>query len=218
LIGLVGASGLSHAGGIPEPPAIIFGSVAVDGQPVVSGIAIEARVAGRTLDRYTLGSDPTAGGLYVLRVPLVGGSLGAPMPLDAARIGDEVAVFAGGLDTGSRVDIDARAQVTRVDLQLASTSTTTTTMPIGATCGDPVASQITSPVGRRGSGTGSSVVARVITASDALFALKSAIGSEVCLLCVCDVNGSGDVTASDALILLKLAVGQSVPLACPPCT
>ncbi|HYB98492.1 MAG TPA: hypothetical protein VEC57_05090 [Candidatus Limnocylindrales bacterium] len=52
-------------------------------------------------------------------------------------------------------------------------------------------------------------------ASDALFALKSAVGSETCDLAVCDVNDSGGITAADALIILKSAVGGDVSLDCP---
>jgi hypothetical protein len=54
------------------------------------------------------------------------------------------------------------------------------------------------------------------TASDCLFILKTAVGSETCSpACICDVNSSANVTASDALTCLKKAVGQSVTLDCP---
>ena len=57
------------------------------------------------------------------------------------------------------------------------------------------------------------------TASDCLFILRAAVGSETCTPpCVCDPSGAGGVTASDALVCLKKAVGQTVTLACPaPC-
>src|SRR5688572_19332057 len=57
------------------------------------------------------------------------------------------------------------------------------------------------------------------TASDCLFILKSATGSETCEpACVCDPNNTSSITASDALVCLKKAVGQDVPLTCPtPC-
>lgn len=54
-----------------------------------------------------------------------------------------------------------------------------------------------------------------ITASDALFALQSAVSAKVCDLAVCDVNNSGSVTASDALAILTKAVGGAVTLGCP---
>jgi len=53
------------------------------------------------------------------------------------------------------------------------------------------------------------------TASDALYVLRTAVGTLQCSLFICDANGSGSVTATDALIVLKAAVGQEVPLDCP---
>ena len=76
----------------------------------------------------------------------------------------------------------------------------------GGVCGDPVDPSL-------GSGPPS-----VVTASDALFTLKSAVGSETCALCVCDVNDSGSITASDALLVLSHAVGVGVGLDCPTCS
>jgi hypothetical protein len=74
--------------------------------------------------------------------------------------------------------------------------TTSTTVPAGTTCGD--ASDD-----------------RQITASDALVALKTAVGSADCDPCVCDINGSSGITASDALVILETAVGIGIDLACP---
>jgi cysteine-rich repeat protein len=86
--------------------------------------------------------------------------------------------------------------------------TTTTTLPLPA-CADPVAFTALAAGG---------VQPRAVTASDALFVLRTGVGSETCLLCVCDVNASGSVTASDALVVLRQAVGQSVSLLCPACS
>lgn len=47
-------------------------------------------------------------------------------------------------------------------------------------------------------------------ASDALFALKAAVGLLVCQLCECDVDDSGAILAADALAILKNSVGLSV--------
>ncbi|HYC53817.1 MAG TPA: hypothetical protein VEL28_02650 [Candidatus Binatia bacterium] len=55
------------------------------------------------------------------------------------------------------------------------------------------------------------------TASDCLFILKSAVGTEECLICVCDTTGNEETTASDSLLCLKFAVGQEVQLNCPDC-
>jgi len=53
-------------------------------------------------------------------------------------------------------------------------------------------------------------------ASDCLYILRSAVGSQVCNpVCTCDVSGGGGVTASDSLLCLKVAVGQQLVLSCP---
>jgi cysteine-rich repeat protein len=87
--------------------------------------------------------------------------------------------------------------------------TTTTTLPGVPECGDPVALTAFATAGTR---------TNALTASDALFTLRTAVGSQTCALCVCDVNSSGTITASDALVVLRRAVGQSVPLQCPVCS
>jgi len=56
-----------------------------------------------------------------------------------------------------------------------------------------------------------------VTATDALLALKVAVGTATCALCVCDTNSSGAVTSQDALFILKFSVGQPVTLVCPAC-
>jgi hypothetical protein len=57
----------------------------------------------------------------------------------------------------------------------------------------------------------------VMTATDALIALRVAVGSGSCEACICDVDGSGATTATDALRILQAAVGQQVVLSCTPC-
>lgn len=78
-----------------------------------------------------------------------------------------------------------------------TTSTTTTTLP-PVLCGD-------------ATGDGK------LGASDALEALRTAVGSSDCELCVCDVKNSGSVAASDALLILQAAVAIPVVLECPSC-
>lgn len=56
-----------------------------------------------------------------------------------------------------------------------------------------------------------------ITAADALFGLRAAVGLHLCEMCICDVNDSGTISASDALAILRVAVGQPVTLSCPAC-
>jgi hypothetical protein len=91
---------------------------------------------------------------------------------------------------------------------VTSAVTTTTTLPSGGACGDPIdhGAQLIGPG------------VPLVTASDALFALQAAVGLITCELCVCDVNASGAVTAADALRILASAVGQDVTLDCLPCS
>jgi len=56
-----------------------------------------------------------------------------------------------------------------------------------------------------------------ITASDALLALRAAVGVGVCEPSVCNVDGSpGGLSAVDALRILKLAAGVALETGCPP--
>ena len=62
-----------------------------------------------------------------------------------------------------------------------------------------------------------------ISASDALVALQSSVGSTSCERCRCDIDGTAGVTATDALQILRIAVGlidddSVLPLACPICS
>jgi hypothetical protein len=55
-----------------------------------------------------------------------------------------------------------------------------------------------------------------VASADALFALRSAVGSEmICPPPRCDTNRSGSITATDAMAILKSAVGLNVVLLCP---
>lgn len=54
-------------------------------------------------------------------------------------------------------------------------------------------------------------------ATDALFILGAAVGTQTCDLCVCDVGNDGATTATDALTTLAAAVGQPVVLNCASC-
>jgi hypothetical protein len=88
------------------------------------------------------------------------------------------------------------------------TTTTSTTVPGAGACGDPVLVAHALGAGLRDA---------LITASDALFILRTAVGSQTCELCLCDVDGGGTISAADALRALKKAVGQDVTLSCPVC-
>jgi hypothetical protein len=53
-----------------------------------------------------------------------------------------------------------------------------------------------------------------IVATDALIALRTAVGSSTCVETACDPTGDGTVTASDALLILTTAVAPGDPLRC----
>jgi hypothetical protein len=86
------------------------------------------------------------------------------------------------------------------------TITETAPEPDPKVCGDPV-----------NPSTSASSGARAISASDALHALRAAVGTVCCFVCVCDVNDSASITASDALLILTKGVGRPVALECPVC-
>jgi len=59
-----------------------------------------------------------------------------------------------------------------------------------------------------------------VTATDALFLLRTSVGAASCDACLCDVDGSGGVaatSATDARRVLQRAVGLPIELACPAC-
>jgi cysteine-rich repeat protein len=110
-------------------------------------------------------------------------------------------------------------------------STTTTTLPQGGTCGNgvvepPEACDDGSPewtigeycdAGCNELDCGDTDNNGAISASDALFGLRTAVGLGTCTGCICDVDGTGSVTAGDALRLLRIAVGLSSGTSCPVC-
>lgn len=79
---------------------------------------------------------------------------------------------------------------------MTTSSSTSTTTEDGPACGDPDANG-------------------VVTAADALFALKAAIHASDCPVSVCDASGNGEVTAVDALAILRYSVGLPASLLCP---
>ncbi len=56
-----------------------------------------------------------------------------------------------------------------------------------------------------------------ITAIDALYVLKAAVGIVQCLDCLCDADASATITTTDALRVLRYAVGLPVEMNCPSC-
>ncbi len=110
--------------GIPEPDAIYFGSVQVDGAPAANGTLISIREgsdgAGELLDEFTLGGVPSAGDLYVLRIPLEA-SEGGALSGGSAQVGDQGIVFVNGIAAGL-VSIGSRGRVVRMDIAASSTT------------------------------------------------------------------------------------------------
>jgi cysteine-rich repeat protein len=115
-----------------------------------------------------------------------------------------------------------------------TTSTTTTTLPTGGFCGD----DLVEPPEECDDGSGSWLLGQFcnagcemvacgdpddsgqLSAPDALFILRSAVGLSVCDACICNVDGSTgglQISATDALRALRRAVGIPVTLSCPSC-
>jgi len=84
-----------------------------------------------------------------------------------------------------------------------TTSTTSTSMATPSTTSTSGTTTTSTPPTVCGDATGDGN----ITASDALAALRGAVGSGTCSLCLCDVSGDGMLTATDALAILRAAVG-----------
>jgi hypothetical protein len=63
----------------------------------------------------------------------------------------------------------------------------------------------------------SAVPFNAVSVSDALRALKTAVGLEICAACLCDVNSDGKINVTDALRVLIRSVGSDIVLICPTC-
>jgi hypothetical protein len=107
-----------------------------------------------------------------------------------------------GFDANAEGALQTKVRVADVGGAIRDEKEITVTLGEGENlCGHPVSGSASSP----------------ITASEALFTLRAAVGIGSCATCLCDADGSGAVTATDALIILRAAVGQPVTLACPLC-
>lgn len=108
--------------GLPEPDAIVYGSITVEGQPLTAAdqqFRIEVRrfVTGPAVVVTTVGAEASAGDLYVVRIPIESG-----LPLDnpnAALVGDDLVVVVTQDDTvveQAPFTIAARGEPLRIDL------------------------------------------------------------------------------------------------------
>ncbi|HYB98838.1 MAG TPA: hypothetical protein VEC57_06840 [Candidatus Limnocylindrales bacterium] len=193
-----------------------------DGVISITGSTWMGRDIGRAINWSLLHEDTvlttgsiSSGDIYSRGAPFhfAAGSGGAGV-LENIEVaaGDEIRLR---METASSSGDFAGVRMEVVCQSVGSTSTTTTTLP-GA-CGDPLLVYRDDVAGDEGSAADSEGVGATINASDALYVLRSAVGSATCDLCVCDVNASSSITATDALIVLRKGVGQDVPLTCPPC-
>ena len=119
---------------------------------------------------------------------------------DSAELVDsEVWSLPAGSVSFDLTPVDARELWLQVRAEIGETSyswSTPTIVAPSATCGD---------VNTDGN----------ISATDALLALKAAVGSRSCPLSACDANGSMSLSAGDALLILKVAVGTPTAMDCP---
>jgi hypothetical protein len=138
--------------------------------------------------------------------------IGTPHPLapngrSLERVGDtnnNALDFECGDPAGPKNNANESASLPATDPCVATT-TTTTTIAIDTTTTTVVETSVCGDANGDGG----------VTASDALGALRTAVGSGSCPTGTCDVDDNGTVSAADALRILARAVGQSVELTCP---
>lgn len=114
--------------------------------------------------------------------------------------------------TTTSTTLDTTTSTSTTTTTTLAPPTTTTTLPATTTTTTTSTSSTSSTVPEQqcgdANGNGS------LDASDALLALRTAVGTAACPPGTCDVDGSGTVTPSDALAILRAAVGLSGGLPC----
>jgi hypothetical protein len=106
---------------IPEPDNLLYGNITLDNTPVTAArtdVVVEARrtADGPAVARYRMGSDPGAGGFYLLRIPIE--SLAQDASPNAAQPGESlflVVTDASGVRAQTTHTVEDRGQVLRVD-------------------------------------------------------------------------------------------------------
>jgi hypothetical protein len=173
----------------PSDPTLTYGE---DGN---GGFLFEIDVPPNGL-RSTVAADATI--LCSLNSLFLAGPEGSyPMQVDATSVDPDT----GGADDGAGTDPLTFSSSNQV-LVIGEGGTSTS-------CGDPVPFTAGS--------TAATLDANAVTASDALFILRAAVGLETCQLCVCDVDDNAATSATDALAALRASVGLPVSLTCPTC-
>ena len=124
LLGIVGLWLAAAAGAaLPEPDAVYYGRITLDGLPLASGQVVAAQVGADVLASYTMGSVPGLGDaftgegdFYRLRIPLEHEAFaGEPGTLGVARVGTQAVVTVDGGPIGV-VFVGGRGGVTRLDI------------------------------------------------------------------------------------------------------
>ncbi len=188
------------------------------------------------------GSFKTAGGVEASQIARYDGSVWFPIPpgfrrprvasgerVDALLVHDQ-SLWVGGsfvelLDLTPAARVTSSWQGCILGNEIACVPTTTTTTTTIATTTTTIATTTTTiatttttilttttlpgPVCGDANDDGN------VTATDALIALRAAVGSSECAPEICDVDSNGSVSASDALAILRNAVGQPNELDCP---
>lgn len=144
-----------------------------------------------------------------------------------ADLADAVAALGDGTVTGTAVHFNpalgtrqacTRSISLRAPLQQQTAAAATTTLRMAsalATATDEaVVGSTTTTLPEQEPLCGDTDDDRQVDASDALAALRSAVGSYSCDPVLCDVNADGRTLAGDALAILRTGVGQSLELAC----
>jgi hypothetical protein len=110
--------------GIPEPDAILYGRVWVDGNPIgaTDDVTVIARVdeAPDPVGTYHMGDNPAAGDLYVLRLRLESVADGSTQSANAALIGQTARIFvqqgSGPASQVAQLVIAGRGQILNLHL------------------------------------------------------------------------------------------------------
>ncbi len=104
----------SVSGTISQPDHIIYGSASINGEPAAAGTEVSLLLEGSTspVARYTIGSDPEMGDLYVLHVPM--DAVGERLSY-AARKGDSGTILIETAPAG-QVTIGGRGTVQKLDV------------------------------------------------------------------------------------------------------
>lgn len=130
--------------------------------------------------------------------------------------GSEAGVFARRLVSGSTTTSSTTTTTlpsTTTTIASTTTSTTLTTTTTGTTL-----SPTTTTTLAAGNACGDANQDSAVTATDALIALATAVGSDSCPACLCDAAPPNpDITATDALVILQAAVGGLSPVCSQTC-